>query len=84
MVTLLDASAAVETVRTARSTPRSGAVTDKLPSDLNHVRIIDDELQLLVPAHPLAQLAGSRQVNSWGIASGCRAHTPITEMGRVL
>ncbi len=55
VVTLLDASAAVEAVQDGTLDATFRAVTDKLPSDLNHVRIIDDELQLLVgPTHPLA------------------------------
>lgn len=69
IVTLLDATAAIEAVQNGTLDATFRAVKDTLPSDLDCLRVLDDELRLLVgPRHALAsagqlspgQLAGHR------------------------
>ena len=69
VVTLLDATAAIEAVQDGTLDATFRAVKGDLPDDLDCLRVLDDELQLLVgPKHALAsasqlapgQLAGHR------------------------
>ena len=55
IVTLLDATAAIEAIRNGTLDATFRAVKDTLPSDLDCLRVLDDELRLLVgPRHALA------------------------------